>query len=71
MPSGTLDGTNVPKKKVFSSIAKTLEFIIDVIAEPVFSDGTTTYSSKIDSKSSVLIPGTQLSPITSYRIPSG
>ena len=31
-PSGNLDGTNVPKKKVFSSIAKTVELIIGAIA---------------------------------------
>jgi len=61
IPSGFLEGNNVPNKKVFSSTANTFEFIIEVIYWPL--EATTIYSSKIDSKFSVIIPGMQDSPI--------
>lgn len=65
MPSGTFEGTNVPKKKTFSSMKKTLELMSDVIVFDVDWLYITTYSSKIDSYCSVLIPGMQLSLTTS------
>jgi len=61
IPSGFLLGNKVPNKKVFSSTAKTFELIIDVIYYPL--EATTIYSSNIDSKFSVIIPGIQDSPI--------
>jgi len=61
IPSGFLLGNKVPNKKVFSSTANTLELIIEVIYYPL--DATTIYSSKIDSKFSVIIPGIQDSPM--------
>lgn len=38
---------------------------------PFINEEITIYSSNIDSKFSVLIPGMQLSPTTSYKMPSG
>lgn len=69
-PLGFVEAIMVPNKKTMSSSAKT--FALSIYYVFINSkDGTTVYSSKILSKSVVLIPGIHDSPASTYGIPRG
>lgn len=70
-PSVFLAAIRVPNQKILSKVEKMLDVMTVCVFNEGSSEGITVYSSKIESRSSVLIPGMDDSAFSSKGIPSG
>lgn len=70
-PSVFLAAIRVPNQKILSKVEKMLDVMTVCVFNEGSREGITVYSSKIESRSSVLIPGMDDSAFSSKGIPSG